>query len=449
MNINAHFIAFLETTVNLPGAKLTQLDGRVAAITNALQRDSVIGAMYKEHIPQGSWAHQTIIRPVGAYDEFDADILLHLEQQADWTDPREYLRQVRAAFKRSSTYNSMVQKKNRCVRIDYANDCHVDVVPCITLSDGRQVIINYADNAYEDTNPAGFSDWMRERDDLTAGNLRRVLRLLKYVRDFKNTFDCPSVILTTLVGGRVQAFMPETRYVDLPTTLVTLLEDLNSWLSLYPSMPLLDDPSCPGTSFNHRWDEAKYNNFKTMIAKYAGWARAALDAGDDRAISEWQRLFGPEFGAEIVEKASKALVASPRVVSIRAPRDRAPDEQFIEEKHHQIQPRYRATIEGRVHGMPGWRNPTVRSLPSVPRGVTLKFKVATDTPAPFQIIWKVRNHGEVATQKGDLRGQLLSGEPGSNVRQEKAEYPGRHYIEVYVVKDGVVVASDHHEVNIR
>jgi len=145
MDINAHFHAFLETTVNLPEAKLTQLDSRVSAITNALQRDSVIGPMYKEHIPQGSWAHQTIIRPVGAFDEFDADILLHLEEQDDWADPREYLKQVRAAFKRSSTYNTMVQKKNRCVRIDYANDCHVDVVPCLTLTDGRQVIIAEVD----------------------------------------------------------------------------------------------------------------------------------------------------------------------------------------------------------------------------------------------------------------------------------------------------------------
>jgi Second Messenger Oligonucleotide or Dinucleotide Synthetase domain len=37
---------------------------------------------HKEHLRQGSWAHETIINPVSDYDEFDADILLHLENVA-------------------------------------------------------------------------------------------------------------------------------------------------------------------------------------------------------------------------------------------------------------------------------------------------------------------------------------------------------------------------------
>lgn len=75
--------------------------------------------------------------------------------------------------------------------IGYANDCHIDVVPHLILADGQQVVINYADNAFEDTNPQGFTDWMKEKDDLAGGNLRRVIRLMKYLRDFKNTFSCP------------------------------------------------------------------------------------------------------------------------------------------------------------------------------------------------------------------------------------------------------------------
>jgi hypothetical protein len=46
---------------------------------------------------------------------------------------------------------------------------------------------------------------------------------------------------------------------------VKLLTDLDAWLSLYPSMPLIEDPSCPGTSFNHRWTDEKYANFAKWI----------------------------------------------------------------------------------------------------------------------------------------------------------------------------------------
>lgn len=44
---------------------------------------------------------------------------------------------------------------------------------------------------------------MRGRDRLAAGNLRKTIRLLKYLRDYKQTFTVPSVILTVIVGGRV------------------------------------------------------------------------------------------------------------------------------------------------------------------------------------------------------------------------------------------------------
>ncbi len=169
-DFDAHFTAFLESTVNLKQHRLDQLDARVSAITNAFKKDAQMGSLYKEHLPQGSWAHRTIIDPVTEYDEFDADILLHLENVPEWNDnPKMYLQQVRAAFKRTSQYKDKLKRKNRCVRISYANDCHVDVVPAITLENGNQAIIFYRDNVFEDTNPVGFADWMKERDDISGG----------------------------------------------------------------------------------------------------------------------------------------------------------------------------------------------------------------------------------------------------------------------------------------
>lgn len=450
MTTQLHFEAFLDSTVNLKQRKLDQLDGRVNAITSALQRDDVIGPIYKEHIPQGSWAHATIIEPVGAFDEFDADFLLHLEEQADW-DPCQYLRELRAAFKRNSTYCAMVRKKNRCVRVGYANDCHVDVVPSITRADGQQVVMNYADNEFEDTNPDGFTQWMKERDDLTGGNLRKVIRLLKFLRDYKNTFDCKSVILTTLVGGRIQPVDAATRYADIPTTLVSVLVDLDNWLSLYGSMPLIDDPSCPGTSFNHRWSEERFQSFKSMIKKYRGWAEEAhAIANEDAAVAAWQKLFGDDFVAVEVEIRKAALRSANRsIVRKSAAVVPAPSEEFIEQRGMPFSPRYGATIHARIEEMYGARSTTIRSGAALRPGLKLTFKLKTDTPQPYQVIWKVRNRGAVAANLGQLRGQLIDSNGGKNVRTEHTKYAGDHYVEAYVVKDGWVVASDHHEVHIR
>lgn len=451
MDFDAHFQAFLTSTVNLKPHKLDLLDGRVNAITSAFEKDEQIGTLYKEHLPQGSWAQQTIIEPVGEFDEFDADILLHLTPVPEWEgQPKEYLREVRAAFKRNSTYKDKLQRKNRCVRIQYARSCHVDVVPSITLDDGRQVIVNYAENDFEETNPVGFADWMKERDDLTNGNLRRVIRLLKWLRDYKNTFTCPSVILTVLFAGRVW-YNGTDKYPDVPHTLVALLEELDSHLLLHATMPLLDDPSCPGTSFNHRWEEPLYQTFKKKVHEYAIWAREALDlqgADDDQAaIVAWQRLFGEEFAAQEVKAArsslvhSRSLQASARIV----PEPAAPDEEFIHEKAR-IERRYDARIDATIIGK---YSRSLRKARVVQVGRDLRFNLRTDAPEPYEVWWKVRNRGKASERAGQLRGQIVrQGNVSRNLQEESTRYPGRHYVEAYVVRNGVVIASDHHEVHI-
>ena len=446
MTIVAAFEAFLADVVNLNQTRLDLLDARVTAIVNELKKDAVIGPMYQAHIPQGSWAHQTIIRPVGEYDEFDADFLLLLDEDAAWSlYPKTYLKELRAAFKRSATYKDMLRKKNRCVRIGYANDCHIDVVVHIVLADGRQVIVNYAENSFEDTNPQGFTEWIKEKDDLAGGNLRRVIRLMKYLRDFKNTFSCPSIILTTLLGQRVQAFDTAVRYADLPTTLVSLLEDLDAWLSLYPTMPYVEDPSCPGLSFNHRWDEDQYMNFKSRVTLYAGWARAALDEQDEtRSIDLWQKLFGTDITPQTVESLTKALVPS----GGRGPEAKAPHEEFIEDKGFPYVGGYMARIDVTVDKKPGFRDGPLRSMRKVGMQRTLRFRLVTDAPEPYDVYWKVRNRGEEATRLDQLRGELTA-DNGSRTKTEVTRYGGRHYVEAYVISNGRIVASDHHEVTIN
>jgi hypothetical protein len=215
-------------------------------------------------------------------------------------------------------------------------------------------------------------------------------------------------------------------------------------------MPLIDDPSCPGTSFNHRWTEEKYLNFKAKIELYAGWAREAYDADEPEAVGLWQKLFGAEFTApEVEESKSVLLAAAVRSKSLRPIRDVAPREEFIENRGYAFSPRYSARIDGRIREFGGFRARSIRSGRGVPRGSHLEFKLVTDAPSPFSILWKVRNRGEEATRAEDLRGQLRLGEAGSLSCRESAKYRGTHYVEVYVVKDGVVVASDHHEVRIN
>jgi hypothetical protein len=66
------------------------------------------------------------------------------------------------------------------------------------------------------------------------------------------------------------------------------MADLDAWLDLHPSMPTIEDPSCPGTSFNHRWDEDDYSNFQEQIAYYSDKVTSAYEEADkDKSLALW------------------------------------------------------------------------------------------------------------------------------------------------------------------
>lgn len=78
-------------------------------------------------------------------------------------------------------------------------------------------------------------------------------------------------------------------------------------------------------------------------------------------------------------------------------------------------------------------------------GRTLRFEVRTDTPDPYTIIWKVRNRGQ-RDQLGKLRGRLIHNSGWRHT--ETSRYRGLHYVEAYIVRAGIVVATDRVVVNI-
>jgi hypothetical protein len=194
-----------------------------------------------------------------------------------------------------------------------------------------------------------------------------------------------------------------------------------------------------------------------MASDYARWAREAYDlqgVDDAAALRAWQKLFGPEFAADEVKAARNDIVAAKMMrdlsarVTVLPPAEFAPDEEFIETRHPVGPSRYSATIEARVRG--SLRHALLRQQRVVGRGQKLRFHLLTDTPEPYEVLWKVRNRGPEAAQvRGGLRGQIhLGGNISRNVQEESTRYRGSHYVEAYVVRDGVVVASDHHEVTI-
>lgn len=80
-----------------------------------------------------------------------------------------------------------------------------------------------------------------------------------------------------------------------------------------------------------------------------------------------------------------------------------------------------------------------RELKIIPKGRTLTFKI--DNVKDFtgcDFYWKVLNIGEEAEKRG-IRGQI---EKGSFFHKEHSDFSGEHYVECYVIQDGICIARE-------
>jgi hypothetical protein len=299
-----HFQGLLTSTVNLNPDRLRQLDEHVGAIDATLRDDSELSRQIQKLIPQGSLAQRTIIKPVSGV-EFDADLLVRLKQQCSWEDdPQQYVLAVYDALNRCPRYRERIELKTRCVRVNYANDCHVDLVSYVYRAGyfPQHRIVNRLNNQFELVNPAGFALWMQRRDRIARGNLRKSLRLLKYLRDSTRRFDVPSAILSVVVGQRVTRLWElwDDRYQELPVAFSTLLSSTNRWLQKNPTVPHIADPSCPDARFDHRLTAQSYDTMRVAFDYYAQTAMAALKCADhDESLRLWREVFGVAFAPTV------------------------------------------------------------------------------------------------------------------------------------------------------
>jgi hypothetical protein len=451
MKFSSDFDSFLRTEVNLNQSRLDSLQSRVTSIESFISSHQTFSDCFRAIIPAGSWAHRTIIKPAREGSEFDADILLLLDEQPEW-DPKDYIANLYSAFRSSGTYISLASRQTRCVTIDYAGDFHIDVVPYIERN-GYHYITNRNTPAgigsFEPSDPEGLTQWIEEKQRLTKGTFVKAVRLVKYLRYYKTTFSCKSIILTTLLGStvdEVEAASNPDIYADVPSALVTLLEKLADYLPTYT--PAVYDPAGTGDNFTERYgDKWNYTNFRKQIKAYASLSREAIDEADrSSSIALWQQMFGDNFKPGQL-KAVKSLVPLSASVSWRG-------ESFIDMPPYNFtilpHPSYKVRIDGECVGFRSGQVSLKRGFRRfklsgsgnrVPKNRSLLFTATTNVPAPHEIFWKVRNGGEEANKAGQLRGEI-SPDGGSSAKTETTLYKGSHYVDCYVVKDGIVVALD-------
>ena len=285
------FLDFLSAEVNLDQSRIDRLNGHTEAVDTYL--DDKLGS-YRDTERQGSYALGTIIKPQGR-QEYDADLLLLVERDPD-KDAAGYIDEVFDCLCENKTYREKARLKTHCVTLDYAGDFHLDIVPCI--SDGQgQSICNRDTNEFEPTDGTGYRDWFNERNGITGGNLKRVVRLLKYARDHREAFSVKSILLTTLAGKAV-VDEDEEGFASVPATLWTVMSHANDFLQAHPEKPVIDNPALPDEDFAERWSDSEYRDFRDRFDRCTALVEEAMRETDhNESVRKWRIVFGDRFGS--------------------------------------------------------------------------------------------------------------------------------------------------------
>ena len=430
MKLTEHFDTFMSDEVNLNQTRIDSLKARVDTIITTLESFEEYADILIETSPQGSWAHRTIIKPAGN-GGFDADLVAFMKPHKEWT-PADYIENLYTQFKAHGTYASKVSRKTRCVTIQYANEFSIDVVPCVRKSGflvtTSEWILNRSENIEEQANPDGLSDWFKKQNGYVGKNyLIKVVRLLKYLRDIKQTFSVKSVLLTTLVGERVtswdESLIFDSEFSDLPTTLRIIIKRLDTYLQENPDMPKVSNPSLPSESFTRNWDQDKYSNFRDCIHRYAEWIEDAYVEEDrDESILKWRRVFGDDFAKSVnLDESTNALA----VVQNE-------DLSHVEQPQWPVLPAGRIVVAATLHAeKEGDYKGTYRSNgPVLKSGTWLHFSAQHSFVDSVSIKWQVVNTGYVARLARALRGDVSKS--GQDI-WEHTEYKGSHWVECFAL----------------
>lgn len=435
------FNLFLRDHVNFNQTRLDTLHSRTSSLDTALEESTALeDKLDGSLIPQGSFAHGTIIKPFTGND-FDADVLLPMVEQGE-LEPKKYTIELKKALDAVPRYVDKTVLGKRCVTIQFANDFHIDVVPFIERSDGKTYITHRTRNEFLRQDPTEFTYWFKEQTRTTNGHLVRVVRLAKWLRD-RSSIDCPSVVLAALLAERVKSFAGINDYGNVATTFTSLIEDLRDYLELHTVPPWVDDRI--GQNLADRLTQTGFDNLKSQLKRWARLAREAMDAKAPESVAKWKKLFGDSFGASATNStlalsASASVPTTPTYEHQFAPGEKTLTEQFGYPERRDATANFR--IVGKMSPTKKSRGrfrPMSANGNLVPIGRSLVFEITDCTvQKPYDVYWKVRNAGPEAASRNAFRGEILDRGP---IIRESSDFPGAHWVQAWIVKDGIAVAT--------
>lgn len=372
----------------------------------------------------GSFGRHTAINGVSDLD------MLYIMPPSLWSSynkdsgPVSALSRVRQSLK--AHYPQTEIKVNQCIVSIQFTNFRFEVQPVFENSDESFKFPDTYSNTWKIAKPREEIKEISSTDSITGGNLRDLCKMVRAWRN-KHGVVMGGLLIDTLAYNYLQSTSDHRS--SSVSTYGHMVRDFFSYIS---KEPYKEYYLAVGSrqqvkvkkSFQHEAKQA-----------YKLCDEAIKIDGSTSAVSKWKELFGRPFPAKPLKRDNLSYDNT---------------EQFIEDCYP-VDIRNTVTIDCKVtqNGfMPRQlREMLSRQIPLLPKK-TLDFTITScDVTSPHEVRWKVLNRGKEAERRNEIRGQIIRPNR-QNGHRETTRFRGDHYVECYVLVNGVVVARDRIDVPI-
>ena len=310
--------------LQLTDTQYDQATQSYGAICNWLDADdSPLRPYHPQLYPQGSVSLGTTVKP-RQRDEYDVDLVCQLAIDGSLLDdPIILLDMIEQRLRENAVYEPLVERKNRCIRVNYERQFHLDILPaCPDYNAGGSCLLipDVKLDRFCKTNPKGFIAWFKSQtlkrrsmafDEAIKGAamplpdpqpahhkqiLQLAVQLFKRWRDIyysgiENVAPV-SIILTTLSGKHYGGEQSIIR------ALASIAEGITEAIPSAGRL-IVTNPANAEEDLSDRWkDPVVYEAFLHGMRAFAAGVR---DLRKANSIVEATSLIKEMFGAELTK----------------------------------------------------------------------------------------------------------------------------------------------------
>ena len=300
-------------------------ESKYLAVADWLSKpDSPLATFNPTIYPQGSMSLQTTVKP-RAQDEFDLDLVCLLEIDPS-VGAAHLFRLVQERIADNGKYRSILEIRSRCIRLNYARQFHLDIIPACPNPEQAGTAILIPDRelqSLKNSNPKGYIRWFDGKCEQklsiyakegveplpeTGGGkacLRLITQLTKRHRDVVYADDPASpasIALTTLLGN---AYRGEGVCTD---ALLSALDEVAVLIAGTQGILVISNPVDPSENLTRKWTLLTHRRFREFVLNFRERMRHLLTLQGIQAVqTELEALFGEAPARASIQELAKKV----------------------------------------------------------------------------------------------------------------------------------------------